>query len=70
MNFEFSDDQRVLRDQARKFLGERAATARARHILESEEPYGTELWQGMSELAWPGTARSTGGPASGTSSCA
>ena len=56
MNFEFSDDQRVLRDQARKFLSDRAAPARVRRILESDEPYDRELWRAMAEMAWPGTA--------------
>jgi alkylation response protein AidB-like acyl-CoA dehydrogenase len=56
MNFDFSDDQKVLRDQARKFLSERAAPARVRRILETDEPYDRELWRGMVELAWPGTA--------------
>jgi alkylation response protein AidB-like acyl-CoA dehydrogenase len=56
MNFDFSDDQKVLRDQARKFLGQQSTPARVRKILESDTPYDAELWQGMVELAWPGTA--------------
>src|SRR5262245_6314488 len=56
MNFEFSDDQRVLRDQARKFLAERAAPSRVRRVLETDEPYDRELWRAMAEMAWPGTA--------------
>jgi alkylation response protein AidB-like acyl-CoA dehydrogenase len=56
MNFDFSDDQKVLRDQARKFLGERASSARVRKILDTDEPYDAELWRGMVEMAWPGTA--------------
>ena len=46
----------LLRDQARKFLSERAAPARVRRILETDAPYDVELWKGMVELAWPGTA--------------
>ena len=56
MNFDFSEDQKVLRDQARKFLGERAAPARVRAILESDAPYDRELWRGMAEMGWMGTA--------------
>src|SRR5437764_14864279 len=56
MNFDFSDDQRVLREQARKFLGERASSARVRRILDSDVSYDAELWRGMVEMAWPGTA--------------
>jgi alkylation response protein AidB-like acyl-CoA dehydrogenase len=56
MNFDFSDDQKVLRDLARKFLAEHASPARVRRILETDAPYDRELWRGMAELAWPGTA--------------
>jgi alkylation response protein AidB-like acyl-CoA dehydrogenase len=56
MNFDFSDEQKALRDQARKFLSEHASSARVRRILESDEPYDRDLWHGITELAWPGTA--------------
>jgi alkylation response protein AidB-like acyl-CoA dehydrogenase len=56
MNFDFSDDQKVLRDQARKFLSEHASPARVRRVLEGDGPYDRDLWRGMVELAWPGTA--------------
>jgi acyl-CoA dehydrogenase len=56
VNFEFSDEQLALRDQARKFLADRASPARVRRILEGAEPYDRELWLGMGEMAWPGTA--------------
>jgi acyl-CoA dehydrogenase len=56
MNFDFSDDQKVLRDQARKFLSQHAAPARVRKILETDVPYDLELWKGMAEQGWPGTA--------------
>jgi alkylation response protein AidB-like acyl-CoA dehydrogenase len=56
MNFDFSEEQLLLRDQARKFLSERAAPARVRRILESDAPYDRELWDGLAEMAWPGTA--------------
>jgi alkylation response protein AidB-like acyl-CoA dehydrogenase len=56
MNFDFSDDQKVLRDQARKFLSQHASPAKVRRILEGAEPYDVELWRGMAEQGWPGTA--------------
>jgi hypothetical protein len=52
MNFDFSDDQKVLRDQAKKFLGQQASSARVRRILESDTPYDVELWRGMAENVW------------------
>ena len=56
MNFDFSDDQKVLRDQAKKFLGQHASSTRVRRILESDTPYDAELWRGMAENGWQGTA--------------
>ena len=56
MNFDFSEEQLLLRDQARKFLSERAAPSRVRRILETDAPYDRELWDGLAEMAWPGTA--------------
>ena len=56
MNFDFSDDQKVLRDQARKFLSQHASPVKVRRILEGAEPYDKDLWRGMAEQGWPGTA--------------
>jgi alkylation response protein AidB-like acyl-CoA dehydrogenase len=56
MNFDFSADQKSLREQARKFLGEHASSTRVRRILEGAAPYDTELWRGMGEMGWMGTA--------------
>jgi len=56
VNFDFSPDQRSLRDQARKFLAEHSSSARVRRILEGAAPYDVELWKGMGEMGWLGTA--------------
>jgi acyl-CoA dehydrogenase len=56
VNFDFSPDQRSLRDQARKFLAEEASSTRVRRILEGAAPYDAELWRGMGEMGWIGTA--------------
>jgi acyl-CoA dehydrogenase len=56
MNFDFSHDQQVLRDQARKFLAEHASSTRVRRILDTDAPYDADLWQGMGEMGWLGTA--------------
>ena len=34
MNFDFSDDQNVLRDQIRKFLAKESPLSRARAVIE------------------------------------
>jgi alkylation response protein AidB-like acyl-CoA dehydrogenase len=56
MNFDFSADQKSLREQARKFLAEHASSTRVRRILEGAAPYDAELWRGMGEMGWLGTA--------------
>ena len=67
VNFDFSPDQRSLRDQARKFLAEQASSARVRRVLEGAEPYDAALWQGMGEMGWIGAAipEAHGGPGLG-----
>ena len=54
MNFDFTEEQRLLRDSARRFLAEGAAAAR--RILEADEAFDRELWAGMAELGWLGAA--------------
>ena len=54
MNFDFSEEQNLLREQARRFLDDNAE-GKARKILEGDEPFDYELWQGMAELGWMGT---------------
>ena len=56
VNFDFSADQRSLREQARKFLAEHAGSSRVRRILEGAAPYDAKLWRGMAEMGWMGTA--------------
>jgi acyl-CoA dehydrogenase len=56
MNFDFSPDQKSLREQARKFLSEHSSSTRVRRILEGAAPYDADLWRGMGEMGWMGTA--------------
>ena len=56
MNFDFSPDQKELRDQARKFLAEHSSSTRVRRILDTDTPYDAALWRGMAEMGWQGTA--------------
>jgi hypothetical protein len=56
MNFDFSDDQNLLRDQASRFLEEYASRKKVRAVLENDAvPYDKDLWKGMAELGWTGT---------------
>ena len=56
MNFDFPDELKQLRDEARRFLTERCPTSVPRRILEGPEPYDRALWQAMAEMGWTGAA--------------
>jgi acyl-CoA dehydrogenase len=56
MNFDFSDDLKQLRDQARRFLSEQSPPAVVRNVLEGGERYASGLWQAMAEMGWLGAA--------------
>ena len=57
MNFDFSDDQKFLRDQARKFLQDKCDRSVVRTILENDDQkYSKNLWKKISEMGWTGTA--------------
>jgi acyl-CoA dehydrogenase len=56
MNFDFSDDLKLLREQARKFLRERNSLGAARRVIEGAEPYDQGLWREMAEMGWIGAA--------------
>jgi alkylation response protein AidB-like acyl-CoA dehydrogenase len=56
MNFDFSEDQKLLQHTAKDFLDEHAPLSVCRQILESDAPYSQSLWKGAAELGWLGTA--------------
>src|ERR1043166_4345196 len=56
MNFDFSDDQKMLRDQARRFLSEQCTTKIVRRVFEGSQGYERELWKQIAEMGWLGTA--------------
>jgi alkylation response protein AidB-like acyl-CoA dehydrogenase len=56
MNFDFSDELKLLKEQARKFLQERCPTTAVRRILEGPEPYDRALWQEIAAMGWTGAA--------------
>ena len=56
MNFEFSDDQKLLKEQARGFLASKCTSKDVRRILDGNEPYHPELWKGVAEQGWLGVA--------------
>jgi alkylation response protein AidB-like acyl-CoA dehydrogenase len=56
MNFDFSDDQKQLRDSARKFLAERCPPKAVRAVIDGKAHYDRELWKGLAEMGFLGVA--------------
>ena len=62
MNFDFSEDQQLLRDQAARFLSERDAVGRSRKHLDDGGGFDAELWSEIAKCPqgpgkpWPSCA--------------
>lgn len=56
MNFDFSDDQKQLRDQARRFLSEKCPPKAVREVLDGKATYYRELWKGFADMGFLGVA--------------
>ena len=56
MNFDFSDDQKMLKDQAHKFLSEKCTTKTVRKVFEGKEHFDSGLWKQVGDMGWTGTA--------------
>src|SRR6202171_6110176 len=56
MNFDFSDEQKQLRDEARKFLAEKCPPKAVRTVLDGKEPYDRQLWRGLADMGFLGVA--------------
>lgn len=56
MNFDFSDDEKMVRDEAARFLRDNCGREALRSVLESEATYAKNVWQGLCKMGLPGTA--------------
>jgi alkylation response protein AidB-like acyl-CoA dehydrogenase len=56
MNFDFSDEQKQLRDEARKFLAEKCPSKAVRAVLDGNAPYDRGLWKGLAGMGFLGVA--------------
>jgi alkylation response protein AidB-like acyl-CoA dehydrogenase len=57
VNFDFSDDQKSLKDQARKFLADKASSKVTRRVLDDASvSFDEALWRGVAEMGWLGAA--------------
>src|SRR2546425_11271223 len=52
MEFDLDDDQRSLRDEARRFLEREAGVSYARTMMEDERGFTDEIWTKMASLGW------------------
>ncbi len=57
MNFDYSDDQKFLKDEARKFLAAHCDSARVRKVLDDDATaYDAALWASVAAQGWLGAA--------------
>src|SRR3981189_2887991 len=56
MNFDFSDEQKKLRNEPRKFLAEKCPPKAVRTGRHGKEPYDRQLWKGLAGMGFLGVA--------------
>ena len=57
MNFDYSDDQKFLKDEARKFLAANCPVAKVRAVLDDPaKSYDEDLWKAVAGQGWLGAA--------------
>ncbi|MFP6655506.1 MAG: acyl-CoA dehydrogenase family protein, partial [Myxococcota bacterium] len=56
MNFDFSEEQKLLQSTARDYLAEHSSLAHVREIFEADSGTSEALWKGVAELGWLGVA--------------
>lgn len=56
MNFGFTEEQELLRQEVRKYLVENASSEQVRAAAESPEGFSRTQWKEIAELGWPGLA--------------
>src|SRR5262249_50429563 len=68
MNFDLTDEQRMLQSAAKDMLAARFKPERIRELGESETAFDEQIWREVSDLNWPGliVAEEHGGQELGT----
>ncbi|MBN9561022.1 MAG: acyl-CoA/acyl-ACP dehydrogenase [Alphaproteobacteria bacterium] len=56
MNLDFSEDQKQLKEQARRLFADKSPPSVVRAVLEGKDSYDQALWKNMAELGFLGTA--------------
>ena len=54
MNFGLTEEQQILRNVARRFLGDKAPIAKVRDVMESPDAFDPDIWGAMADLGWQG----------------
>ena len=54
MDFNFTEEQKILKETARSFLAAECPSSFALKMEEDERGYTPELWQKMADLGWMG----------------
>jgi acyl-CoA dehydrogenase len=54
MNFDFSEEQKLLQQTARDYLAAQSSLATCREVLEGDQRYDAALWKGAAEMGWLG----------------
>ena len=52
MNFDFSEEERQLREQAQRFLRDQCPLSRVRGVLESGAEFDEALWKSIAAMGW------------------
>lgn len=56
MNFDFSQDEKMIRDQVSKFLDQQSDTKVMRSAVDGDTRYSADVWKGLVDMGLTGTA--------------
>lgn len=56
MNFDFSEDEKLVADQVQRLLSDHCGTDVVRQVLEGKASMAADAWQGLVAMGLPGTA--------------
>ncbi len=56
MNFDFSEDEKLVQEQTARYLTDKCGTDAVRAVLEGNEAYSSDVWQGLADMGLMGTA--------------
>ena len=56
LNFDFSDDEKLIQDQTARYLNDHCTSEAVRRVLEGDQSHDAALWQGLADLGLMGTA--------------